>query len=147
MLRTVKLSLTAVLALGSACVLGQSTLGALLDAGARKLTAEEFKTELVQRTLVGHTGTIIGVEVMYTSGGTITGMSLHSGFGPGGTLDGEWRIDSEGRICSSMRVDSNRMTQFNLAPRCQFWFKLGDTYYLSDSDSDRYAKTLPRKLK
>ena len=147
MFRTVKLSLIAVLAFGSSDAIAQSTLGALLDAGARKITAEEFKAELMQRTLVGPTGIGIEFEVMYTSAGTITGLSTHSNaprLGPG-TLDGEWRADTEGRICSSMRI--NRASATVLAPRCQFWFKLGDTYYVSDSDSDRYAKILPRKLK
>ena len=60
MLRTVKLSLIAVLVLGSALAIGQSTLGALLDAGARRLTVEEFKAELVQRSLVGPTGVGVG---------------------------------------------------------------------------------------
>lgn len=54
---------------------------------------------------------------------------------------------SYGPSLPAHRRRSSRMTQYNLAPRCQFWFKLGDTYYVSDSDSDRYTKILPRKLK
>jgi hypothetical protein len=143
--RTAKLSLIAVLVCVSPCAIGQSTLGPLLDAGARKLTVEEFKTELVQRSLVGPTGIGVELEVMYTSGGRITGVSdnPNNRFGPG-SVDGEWRIDPEGRVCSTMRMIR---TSHTLAPRCQFWFKLGDTYYVSDSDSDRYAKVLARKLK
>ncbi len=34
-----------------------------------------------------------------------------------------------------------------LPPRCQYWFKLGDKYFLSDSDSDRSAKVLSRTVK
>jgi len=45
------LSLLAVLVFASPHAVGQSTLGALLDAGASKLTVEEFKAELVQRLL------------------------------------------------------------------------------------------------
>jgi hypothetical protein len=30
---------------------------------------------------------------------------------------------------------------------CQFWFKLGDVYFISDSDSDRHAKVVRRTLK
>jgi hypothetical protein len=142
-LQTVKLSLIAVLVFGSPYAIGQNTLGALLDAGARKLTVEEFKAELVQRMLIGPTGTGYEFEIMYTSGGNIAA-SLLVGAGTRGGLDGEWRIDTEGRICSTMRISYSTAV---LAPRCQYWFKLGDTYYLSDSDSDRYAKTLPRKLK
>ena len=147
MLRTVRMSLIAVLVFGSPAALGQSTLGAALDAGARKLTVEEFKAELTQRLLVGPTGTYISVEVMYTSAGTITGNGTpYLIKGPGPTLNGEWHADNEGRICSIMQIEASRGAH-RLAPRCQYWFKLGGTYYLSDSDSDRYAKVLPRKLK
>jgi hypothetical protein len=33
-----------------------------------------------------------------------------------------------------------------LPQRCQFWFKLGETYYLAESDSDRHARVLRRTL-
>jgi hypothetical protein len=147
MLRFLKLSLTAALVLGSSAACGQSTLGALLDAGARKLSVEEFKAEVVQRTVVGPTGTGVMIEVMYTLGGTIGGVSTTPFIGTGVTMDGTWRIDSEGRTCTSLRADSNRggLIRTQLPPRCQFWFKLDDTYYLSDSD--RYTKVLPRRLK
>jgi len=145
--RIVNLSLICVLVLGSSLAAGQSTLGPLLDAGARKLTVEEFKAQLVQRSLVGPTGAGIGIEIMYTSAGTISGIGGLATRGPGPTLDGDWKTDAEGRICESMRLETSRMTQYNLAPRCQFWFQLGDTYYVADSDSDRYVKVLPRKLK
>jgi hypothetical protein len=36
---------------------GPSNLGELLDAGAKKLSAEEFREELVQRLIVGPTAT------------------------------------------------------------------------------------------
>jgi len=136
-LRTVKLSLIAVLVFGSPYALGQSTLGAVLDAGARRLTVDEFKAELMQRTLVGPTGAGLVIEIVYTSAGVISGVGGSTFRGPGPTLDGDWRSDAEGRICESMRIETSRMTQYNLAARCQFWFKLGDTYYVSDSDSDR----------
>jgi hypothetical protein len=146
-LRIVKLSLVAILVFGSSHAIGQSTLGPLLDAGAKKLTVEEFKAELVQRSLVGPSGTGIQFEVMYTSSGMINGVSRMDDVGRAmnfKSVEGEWRTDTEGRICSTMRIPTNAIV---LAPRCQFWFKLGDTYYLSDSDSDRYTKILPRKLK
>ena len=147
-MRTVNLSLIVVLVFANSHAFAQSALGALLDAGAQKLTVEEFKAELMQRSLVGPTGTGISVEVMYTSAGRISGTSVTAFRGPGATLDGEWKADDEGRICAIMQIEISRGPQVNqLAPRCQFWFKLGDTYYLSDSDSDRYAKILPRKLK
>ena len=34
-----------------------------------------------------------------------------------------------------------------LSQRCQVWFKLGDVYFISDSDWDRRTKVLSRTLK
>jgi hypothetical protein len=33
------------------------------------------------------------------------------------------------------------------APRCQVWFKHGEQYFLSDSDTDRRARVLLRTVK
>ena len=51
--------------------LAQTTLGALLDAGAKPLPAAQFKEEVVQRTLVGPTSTGGSMEVIYAMSGTI----------------------------------------------------------------------------
>src|SRR6185369_16622870 len=120
MFRPVKLPLIAVLVLGSSLAIAQSTLGALLDAGAKKLTVEDFKAELVQRSLFGPSGTGIQFEVMYTSSGMIHGVGRNDDVGRAvnfRSVEGEWRTDTEGRICSSMRTSA-----IVLAPRCQFWF-------------------------
>jgi hypothetical protein len=55
---------------------------------------------------------------------------------------GEWKVDESGNICSSMRIGS-----VVLAPRCQVWFKHGEQYFLSDSDTDRRARVLLRTVK
>ena len=46
-----------------------------------------------------------------------------------------------------MRSADPRFTGVVLPPRCQFSFKLGDKYFLSDSDTDRSAKVLSRTIK
>lgn len=53
----------------------QNNLGELLDAGARKLSADEFKQELVQRTLVGTGSAGTRMELMYANSGVIQGIS------------------------------------------------------------------------
>ena len=91
------------------------------------------------------------MELMYTSGGTICRRESTSQVIPGRAWSGHDRrrvADRQRRQDMLDHADlSRREREAVLAPRCQFWFQLGDTYYLSDSDSDRYAKVLPRKLK
>lgn len=128
--------------------LAQTNLGELLDAGAKKLSAEEFKQELVQHTLVGTSPAGTRMEVIYANSGVIQGRS-DTGGGPANVpvafmapIDGVWNIDGSGRICSSMVIGRNL-----LPLRCQFWFKYKEEYFVADSDSDRYVKVLRRSIK
>jgi len=135
--------------------IAQEKLGELLDAGAKVLSPEDFKQELVQRLLVGPTAAEINLEIVYT----VTGLVQGSAYGMGirgaafGKLpipvNGEWKTDDNGRICTSMRFG------FAVGPgagetlpfRCQFWLKYKEVYFLSDSDTDRQARVLRRIVK
>src|SRR6185295_1601637 len=98
------------------------------------------------------------LEIMYTASGQVEG----EGAAQKGTLPtkdavrvlGHWTVDGTEKICTSLRFSLERggmastgLGMGYLPPRCQYWFKLGDTYFLSDSDSDRSAKVLSRTLK
>jgi hypothetical protein len=142
-------SLTPTLSFGSALLLwatlaaGQSSVGELLDAGARRLSAEEFQRELVGRTVAGPISDVSEVELVYMVNGRVLG----SGQGRGtrlimGPVEGSWTVGETGSICSTMTVGMVVMPK-----RCQFWFKLGDAYFISDSDSDRSARVLRRTVK
>lgn len=124
--------------------LSQSNLGELLDAGAQKLSVEQFKDEVVQRMLIGVTASGGNVELMYVSNGTIQGRGTHplQTSATQATISGEWKTGDDGKICTSMRIGTAE-----LPPRCQFWFKYGDQYYPSDSDSDRHARVLRRTVR
>jgi len=131
----------------------QSNLGELLDAGAKKLSVEEFKDEVVQRVIVGPTATGGRMEVMYTNRGAIQGIGSYRDIAQMvlEPVSGEWKIDDDGRICTSMRMGGGPGGTVAgvviLPPRCQIWFKVADQYYLSDSDSDRRTKVLRRTIK
>lgn len=58
---------------------GQTNLGELLDAGANRLSAEQFKREVVQRTIVGRTPSGAIIEIMYAANGTIDGLGPPAG--------------------------------------------------------------------
>jgi hypothetical protein len=137
-----------VLLLSVSLAMAQNNLGELLDTGAKVLSAEEFKYQLVQRVIVGLTATGGNLEIMYVENGTIQGI----GFAPSSPgnqfvpVNGEWKIDEKGKICSSIRIGLS-VGSYALPFRCQVWFKLADQYYLSDSDSDRHARVLRRTVK
>jgi hypothetical protein len=135
--------------------MAQNNLGELLDAGAKKLSPEEFKQEVVQRLIAGPTATGGRLELLYAESGVIAGVGNFND--AAGLLyaqiSGEWTID-DGRICTSMRIGTGpggalTYTSVLLPRRCQVWFKLGEQYFLSDSDSDsdRYTRVLRRTLK
>ena len=108
----------------------QNNLGELLDAGARKLSAEEFRQEVTQHVLLGVAPTGMRMEVMYGSSGVIQGSSSqytdtrnpqsNVAFGP---IDGVWTVDDSGRTCTSVVIGRTF-----LPFRCQFWFKYKEDY-------------------
>ncbi len=127
----------------------QNNLGELLDAGAKRPSAEEFRQEVTKHTLVGINPFGGRMEVMYASSGMIQGSSnIYTGNpitaqqGAGGSIDGVWNIDDSGRTCTSMVVGRTF-----LPLRCQFWFKYKQDYFIADSDSDRNARVSRRTVK
>jgi len=145
MLLPTRLTLCFALMLWASLVIAQNNLGELLDAGARMLSVDEFKEGLVQRVIVGPTPSGGNLEIMYATNGEIQGRGIGLSSPTPVPVSGEWKIGDSGKICSSMRLGGTNSVV--LPSRCQSWFKLGDQYFLSDSDSDRYARVLRRTVK
>ena len=146
--RPIMLSLAFALSLWTPLAVSQANLGELLDAGARKLSTEEFKQELVQRVLVGPTPSGGNLEVIYAHSGVIQGLGTFREWAVPAPISGEWTTDDKGRICTSMRIGGGGGNPgVMLPPRCQFWFKHGEQYFISDFDSDRRARVLRRTVK
>ena len=143
-----KLPSSLVLLLWASLAAAQNNLGALLDAGAQRLSGEEFKQEVVQRVIVGPTATGGQIEVMYARTGVISGRGNYQDMAALRFADvsGEWTLDDNGRVCSSLRLGAYGGGVY-LPPRCQFWFKYKGDYFISDSDSDRGVRVLRRTLK
>ena len=126
----------------------QSNLGELLDAGAKQLSIVEFKQEVVQRVIVGPTPSGQGnLELMYANNGEIQGLGIYPPtFGSPQPIRGEWTTDDNGSVCTSMQI-GGAAPILALPRRCQFWFKYGEQYFFSDSDSDRHARVIRRDVK
>jgi len=123
--------------------LAQSTLGEVLDAGGKMLSSAEFRQEVVGRPVSGMAaGTRL--ELFYVDDGRLSGAGFRTilGGATGGAntfaISGSWNVDSNQRVCTSLRVD--------LPAQCQYWFKEGDIYFLSDSDWDRQTKVVRRSV-
>jgi hypothetical protein len=133
----------------------QGTVGELLDAGARKLSVDEFKQELLQRLIVGPSPIRGTLEVIYASSGVIQGIATAPSapnIAREVQIVGAWTTGENGTVCTSMRISSQPGGSVGgmagwLPPRCQVWFKLGEKYFVSDSDDDRSAKVLSRTIK
>jgi hypothetical protein len=141
-------SVTAALLLIVPPVAAQSTLGEVLDAGATRMSADDFRNEIVQRVLVGPSPVATGAasgsdwptEILYAGNGTVAVSFLR------GLISGAWKFDDSGKVCTELRTVA---TNFNAVfPwRCQVWFKLGDRYFVADSDWDRSARVVSRTVK
>jgi hypothetical protein len=135
--------LGAVFLLWAPLAVSQNNLGQLLDAGAKQLSPEEFRLELVQHEVIGPTDVGGSLEVMYASNGQVQGQGTGRFTPRLVAMAGEWKIDGNGAICTSMRTEGNVTLPF----RCQFWFKNVEQYFVSDSDSDRKMRVLRRTVK
>ena len=117
-----------VLGLQASIVLAQSNLGELLDAGATRITADEFGRELVGRPIAGPGASRNTLEMIYLDGGQLvdTGANtmMGGGFSPNVQyhVKGSWSADAD-RVCTSMSIE-----KVVLPARCQFWYRHGPDY-------------------
>jgi hypothetical protein len=128
--------------------IAQTNLGELLDAGAKKLSVEEFKQEVVQHVIVGPTPSGGGnLELMYVTNGEIQGTGSYPPFlNSPQSFSGRWTTDDTGRVCTTMQFFIGNPPVV-LPTRCQFWFKHDGQYFFADSDSERTARVVRRTLK
>jgi hypothetical protein len=150
-LRLIELSFALALLLWAPIAPAQRTVGDLLNFGAKRLSPEEFKEEVVQRVILGPTAGGGNLEILYAQTGVIQGRGTYSDTSTrNADISGEWTVDDTGRICTSMRIGGGpggAIMGVMLPPRCQFWFKYGGEYFVADSDTDRYAMVIRRILK
>jgi hypothetical protein len=129
-------------------VVAQTNLGELLDVGGIRLSALDFRQELVGRPMAGPTPTGQSIEVIYLANGELRGAGtatlLAGATGGAQTFDieGRWTIDGRDRVCTSMQLGR----WATLPPRCQYWYRYGEAYFFSDFDDDRSSRVLRRTI-
>lgn len=132
MIRT-KVSLLATALLGIGAAHAQSSLGELLDQGARKLTAAEVQALGDVRVLRQREDA--DAYITMRADGTVVGM-VHNKQGHGSSeAVGTWQVDDSGRRCSVVDMPAFRMQ----VTQCGYAYRLGGNIWLAPSDSDRAA--------
>jgi hypothetical protein len=133
-----------VAAAGNGPALAQSNLGELLDMGGKKLSKEESVTALSGATLSGETRDGAVFQSDYKADGSYSGSFVSAQNKRTGTTYGKWTVDDNSKVCVDGTI---RLYETQPQKGCQFYFKNGDQYYISPSDSDRSAYVLKRAIK
>jgi hypothetical protein len=145
---SVTLALAAML--GSTLATAQTRLGDLLDAGARRVTADRFRQEIVQRSVQGPLEPGVNVEIVHTSRGTLEGAGSGGAFSYSAEwavqVLGTWSVGDDDSICATVTLNGPTI-RASYRRRCQFWFSLGERYFVAESTSDRAARVLARTVR
>jgi len=112
-------------------------LGSVLDGGGKKLSADEFKSEMVGKN-VGGQGTNGPWRREHRADGALGG-SLVGRRGEPWQINGNWTVDDAGKVCVKFTYSPRKLEE----AFCTFYFKQGDQYFASRSDSDRSQKAIP----
>jgi hypothetical protein len=123
------------LALTGAAAMAQSTLGDLLDGGAKKLSKDAVKSTFGGAHVSGKSVTGADTEYDYKADGYLSGnLKATDGWTTGSV--GNWTVDESGRLCAewTLTINSKRFKG------CGFLYAKGDELYYVESDSDKTAK-------
>lgn len=141
----VLLPLALLLALCAGAARAQSALGEIQDKGARKLGKDEVVRLLRGATVRGINASGSEISIDYKADWTIIGAVLpdrSKGSGAASGIYGTWVVEDSGRLC----VDATKVIENQTQQACGFYFKLGNQYFVSPSDSDGKARLLKRTI-
>ena len=130
------------LGLTGTAALAQSSLGELLDGGAKKLSKDAVKSTLGGTHVSGKSVTGADTEYDYKADGYFSGnLKTSDGWSSGAV--GKWTVDDSGKLCSewTLTVNSKRFSG------CGFLYAKGDELYYVESDTDKGAKIYKRSVK
>ena len=131
MMISVRLILGAAAAVASTLVLAQSTLGELVDSGAKRMTKDQLESSLGGTKFTG--GLRSGratLNIELKADGTIAGSVTAQGHSAG-TL-GKWAVDETGKTCIDVRISTWNVTDKG----CVFYYRLGEASYRTLNESE-----------
>jgi hypothetical protein len=137
-------SCAVLMGLGSAYALAQNNLGELIDMGGKKLSKEQVAAALSAANVSGQTRDGALFQSDYKADGTYAGSFVSPQNKRNGSTYGQWTVDDTGKVCIDGSI---RLYQVQPQKSCLFYFKNGDQYYISPSDSDRSAFVAKREIK
>ena len=86
---------------------------------------------------VGLYSTLLSVILVHLGGAASFGAEWAA------DVRGTWKFGDNGTVCTSVVLDGPTI-RANFPPRCQYWYRLRDRFYVAESDTDRRARVLPR---
>jgi hypothetical protein len=119
----------------------QYKLSEILDKGGKRLSGEEVRALLVGATVTGALSNGAQFESHYTADGKVAG-TVASMQGMSSTV-GTWIVGEKGDLCADVTVTRSGAQ----LKACSFYFKAGDEYFSSTSDSDRNATAAKRNVR
>lgn len=135
-MRHLTLLSTIMLCAASGPVLGQATLGEILDKGGKKLSRDEY-VALLPATMSGPWEDGAGEwSVVYKPDGTFSGTARHYASGSTSPSYGTWEMDEKGRLCSNENLPAWNKT----FKGCSYRYLLSGDLYVVPSDVDRDSK-------
>ena len=120
-----------------------ANLGELLDKGAKRLDAAEFKALIPGATSKGTTiGGRLDMETAYSADGTATGRSWggHPEMPP--SYSGTWSINEQVQLCVDFMAAERTIGRMKA---CGWWYSFNGVYYIAASE-DRGAVIRTRKM-
>jgi hypothetical protein len=132
------------LGLTSAPALAQNNLGELFDMGGKKLSKQEAVATLSGANVSGENAQGALLQVDYKEDGTYSGSFTSPQNKRNGSSYGKWTVDDTGKVCIDGTI---RLYDVQSQKGCVFYFKNGDQYYISTSDSDRGVLVSKRAIK
>lgn len=118
---------------GAGAAQAQTSLGALLDQGARKVLPAEATT-LAPLGLIRQAADSDTIVMLHPNGAVVGTVSNKQGHGSS-EARGTWRMDANGQRCVDVDLPAFNMNW----KQCGYTYRLGEQLFATASDSDRNA--------
>ena len=118
-----------------------------MDKGGKVLSKDEVTTLLTGARVSGiqTARPDVKFQLLYKPDGTMDGSAIiwrtNQGYV---TLTGKWSINEKGQTCNALRNSLGQIPEGT--GNCNFWFRLGDAYYMGRSQ-ERDEPAYPREVK